>query len=191
MRRSAAAVLGVLVALALLVGCGVPTRSGADRADPEDVPFGLLDEQTTPTELPRPGVAVDVYLYDAASSRLVRVTRETNDASVEGVLQLLQEGSGETGVPVGNPLEDVDVVLSARSERGRVTVDLSEEFVTLGGSAQLIALAELVYTATGRPGVGQVSFTLEGEPTQVPTGDGSLSSDPLTRSDYQDLAPVA
>jgi spore germination protein GerM len=91
---------------------------------------------------------------------------------------------------VGNPLEDVDVVLSARSERGRVTVDLSEQFVTLGGSAQLIALAELVYTATGRPGVGQVSFTLEGEPTQVPTGDGELSSDPLTRSDYQDLAPV-
>jgi spore germination protein GerM len=59
----------------------------------------------------------------------------------------------------------------------------------LGGTEQLIALAEIVYTATARPGVGQVSFTLEGEPIEIPRGDGSLTSDAVTRGDYRELAP--
>ena len=75
--------------------------------------------------------------------------------------------------------------------RGLATVDLDAAFGELAGTAQLVALAELVYTATGRPGVGQVVFSLDGQPIEVPRGDGSLTSEPLTRSDYPELAPAA
>ncbi len=44
-------------------------------------------------------------------------------------------------------------------------------------------------TATARPGVGQVRFTLEGLPVQVPTADGTIASDPLSRDDYLALLP--
>jgi spore germination protein GerM len=57
----------------------------------------------------------------------------------------------------------------------------------LGGDEQLLAVAQLVCTLTARPGVGPVSFTLEGAPVDVPTGDGSLTSGPVSRDDYADL----
>jgi spore germination protein GerM len=55
----------------------------------------------------------------------------------------------------------------------------------------MIALAEIVFTATGRPGVGQVSFSLDGRPVEVPRADGSLTSEPLARTDFRELAPAA
>ena len=53
----------------------------------------------------------------------------------------------------------------------------------------MLALGQLVLTATARPGVGQVRFTLEGLPVQVPTADGTVTSDPLSRDDYLALLP--
>ena len=108
-----------------------------------------------------------MYFHDATTERLVRVALSTGDTGLDAVLRLL-EGPGGSGLPIGNPLDDVEVVRSAEVARGRATVDLADSFVDLSGTDQRIALAELVYTATGRPGVGQVSFTLEGEPTEVP-----------------------
>jgi spore germination protein GerM len=188
MRRALAA-LAVATTILLLGSCGVPSRDHADPADPEDVPFGLLDEETSSEAAQRAGSPVDVYFYDATSERLVRVALTTDDAALDTVLRLLQAPGG-SGLPVGNPLGDVDVVVAAEVARGRATVDLAESFRDLAGTDQRVSLAELVYTATGRPGVGQVSFTLDGQPIEVPRGDGSLTSEPLTRSDYPELAPA-
>ncbi|MGH9272128.1 MAG: hypothetical protein ACRDZ2_12740, partial [Ilumatobacteraceae bacterium] len=46
-----------------------------------------------------------------------------------------------------------------------------------------------VLTLTRRPGIGQVQFSLEGEPLAVPGGDG-VQTDPgesVSRVDYADL----
>ena len=46
------------------------------------------------------------------------------------------------------------------------------------------ALAQLVFTLTDLPGIQRVSVTVEGERVEVPRGDSTLTSDPLTRGDY-------
>lgn len=186
-------VQGAVVALGALAvaGCGVTTSDRVDRADPERVPFGLLDTDTSvapdrgPTSRP-----VDLYFYDRQAQRLVIVPGQVPDTSLESVLIALQEVSATSGAPAGNPLNGSDVLRAVSISRGRAQVDLSAAFSDLTGPAQLVALAEIVFTATARPGVGQVSFTLEGEPLQVTRGDGSLTSEPVTRADYPELAPL-
>lgn len=195
--RTTLAVARAAVALAATIavaGCGVPTRSTADRAPSDRVPFGLLEERDDTTSGPSSsaGYPVDLYLHDTTSGRLVRFGATVEEVGVGAVLRELQEPPrrGADALPSGNPLGDTDVIREVTVVRGLATVDLAEDFSELAGPAQQVALAEIVYTATGRPGVGQVRFTLAGEPVEVPRGDGSLSSEPLTRSDYAAFAPV-
>ena len=62
--------------------------------------------------------------------------------------------------------------------------------MALSSDDQLLALAQLVFTLTARPGIGQVRFTLRGEAIQVPRADGSLVATPVSRDDYSAVAPV-
>ena len=64
------------------------------------------------------------------------------------------------------------------SGTGFVTVDLAgEPFDRIDPADQRAAIAQIVLTLVGRPGVGQVTFTLDGEPMRVPRADG-LQSEP-------------
>jgi hypothetical protein len=77
------------------------------------------------------------------------------------------------------------------SVTGVATVDLvGEVFEDIpGGVEQRRAVAQIVLTLTQRPGVGQVSFTLDGEPLQVPKLGNVLSDpgEPVARIDYVSL----
>ncbi len=75
----------------------------------------------------------------------------------------------------------------ARLLGGIARVDLGPAVSALPGGEQLLAVAQIVCTLTGRPGVGQVSFTLEGASLAVPKGDGSLVTSPVARDDYASL----
>lgn len=187
MRRHLVVLLG---GIALALGaCGVPTSSSADRAD--DVPFGLLDAESGSRSDSLPsGTSADLFVHDPATGRLIRLATTVEGRELADVVFSLQEGADLAGSPGGNPLADADVIRSVDVSRGLATVDLSEAFAAIGGADQLVALAEIVYTATARPGVGQVLFTLEGEPIEIPRDDGSLSSDAVTRSDFPTFAPV-
>jgi len=59
--------------------------------------------------------------------------------------------------------------------------------VAIGGQEQILALAQVVLTATSVAGVADVRFTLEDQPVDIPRGDGTLSSGPLTTRDYASL----
>jgi hypothetical protein len=65
--------------------------------------------------------------------------------------------------------------------------ELSSVFSALTGQRQLVAIAQIVCTLTSQPGIGQVAFTLDGEPVDVPKGDGSTTSAPVAADDYQHL----
>ena len=80
-------------------------------------------------------------------------------------------------------------VASARRTRDTAEVDLRASFADVRSRDQMFAIGQLVFTITERPGIGRVVFTLAGDSIEIPRGDGSLTTDPLTRDDYEQIAP--
>ncbi len=66
----------------------------------------------------------------------------------------------------------------------RATVDLRGALDRAVGADRIDALAQMVYTLTELPPITRVRFELEGEPIEVPTRDGELTSRAVTRADY-------
>ena len=64
---------------------------------------------------------------------------------------------------------------------GGLTLDFGEK---LPAGEQQLALAQLVFTLTALPGIGQVVFERGGVPIDVPRSDGSLVSGVITREDF-------
>ena len=75
------------------------------------------------------------------------------------------------------------------AEKSAEVRDRAFEAVLERSDDQALSVAQMVFTLTARPGIGRVSFTIDGEPVDVPDGSGALTSDPVAREDYDDLAP--
>ncbi|MCL4448768.1 MAG: GerMN domain-containing protein [Actinobacteria bacterium] len=67
---------------------------------------------------------------------------------------------------------------------GVVTINLNQAFSIVSGQEEVLAVAQLVYTATSIKGINGVSIELDGQPTQVPQANGTLTPGPLTRADF-------
>ena len=178
------------VVLLLCAGCGVPSQDSPKLARDESVPFGLLDSNA-PTLVP-PATAVSAATVSLCfiSDDALAVTQRALDppVSLDDVVAALGElppGADDLRTAVGPP----SIVSEVRLAGGVVQVDLAPEVSALGGTNQLLAVAQLVCTLTARPGIGQVAFTLGQAPVEVPRGDGSLTADPVSRDDYAELLP--
>ncbi|MCB0970648.1 MAG: GerMN domain-containing protein [Acidimicrobiales bacterium] len=187
-RRGALGAVVVVAVAATVAACGVSAEPDANRIDPSSVPFGLLEAQTTTTEASS-GTPVTIYLL--SGDALLDVRRSLpDDGSLADLLELVVTGPTPTeqGLGVTSAVAP-GTVASVQTERGIAEVDLTESFGEIGSGDQLLALAQIVYVLTGQPGIGAVSFTLEGEPIEVPRTDGTASDQPLTRDDFAALAP--
>jgi spore germination protein GerM len=182
------AAVAALLTTALLAGCGVSSQEQATRIEPQDVPFGLLEDQPTTTVV-QAGRDATVYLRTA--DRLVAVQRSvTADAGLDDLLGQLITGPTEveeslgitTAVPSGT-------IASVDTAGGIASVDLAASFGDIPSRDQIVALGQIVYTLTGQPGIGGVRFTVEGEDVIVPLSDGRQSDDPLSRDDFEPIAP--
>ena len=178
------------VAVSLLAACGIP-EDARPRPLGEDAPFELLDPTSTTTStVPHvPAAATDVYLV--RQERLVRVARQVGaPASLPTVLATLLEGptSDEAAAGLRTALGPQAGIRSASATGRTATIDLSESFGEVEGDEQILALAQLVFTATSLPGVDAVDFKLAGSPVEVPRGDGTLNYGPLRRVDFAALA---
>lgn len=187
MRRRLGAV--VVAFTVLVAGCGVSAESRAHRADPEDVPFDLLEgEPTAPSPAPT-GESVSVYFV--RGDRLVEVERSLpEERDLDDLVEVLSAGPTEgelsSGITSSLPPGQVEDVSTLR---GVALVDLEASFADLRTQDQSLAIAQLVYTLTGLPGIGRVSFTLAGNSVEVPRGDGALTTDALARDDFDVFAP--
>lgn len=185
----------IAILLVLTAACGVPTSDQAETMD--DVPFGLLDAQASEpaeSEAPAEGPAVQIYLVDSLGLRLVPVERRLGEgeASLPDVVDALLNGPtrAERREGLSTAFVDDNVVGEDTNLVGGVaSVDLTQQFTVMDGPTQRLAIAQMVLTLTGRPGVGRVSFTLEGQPIDIPRGDGTLAQGSVSRDNYRELLP--
>jgi len=177
--------LGCVIAVALS-GCAVSTQDDARRARDSDVPFELLDPQAPALAPPSSEPATEqVSLCFLRDGRLVFVGQDLPPpVTLEAAVRALTAPPPAIRPPVRTALTEPSIIREVRVLGGIARVDLFPTVSTLPADQQLLAVAQIVCTLTGRPGVGQVSFTLAGAPLSVPKGDGSLVTSPVARDDY-------
>jgi len=183
MRRLAAVLL-----IVLLSGCGVPQDDEPRALDPREAPFRVFDDAA-----PAPEGDGRVALYFVRNDLVVLQTRAVErSTSISELLDLLLEGPTPEQVAAG----------TASALPTTFTVDGVEvnaegiAVVTLGGGSTQVGasprgFAQVVATLTAPGRAKGVRFRLEGQDLPVPRGDGSLTTEPLGRSDYAELLPSA
>lgn len=191
MTRSGA-VAGALLALALLVGCGVPTGGDPRVVAPSDLPNALSAPSAPPTQTSAPQPMADsgqVFLVSPGDV-LVPRPRDLPAGGVEARLQELLDSlaagptEGERDQQLSTALPP-DVELDVAETSGNtVTIDISVPAEAPTGWASRRAVAQIVLTATSAPEVRSVLLRLAGEPIEAPLPGGELVSRPLTADDY-------
>ena len=196
---AAAVVVTVAVAVAVASGCGVPVQQSSTPITTGPALAELVAPTTTPSApapvLPPPSPemtdeSLPVELWFVRDDRLVRAPHRLRlPAQLSDLVAALRNGPSaadrdrgvRSAVP---PAED----LATEVAGGVATVALSSDFVILPGADQVLAIGQVVRTLTSFPGVGQVVFTVNGQPIGVPRGDGTAASGPVSGDDYAVLA---
>ncbi|MFP5319815.1 MAG: GerMN domain-containing protein [Acidimicrobiia bacterium] len=180
------------VLLTGLAACGVP-QDPQPRAIPADrVPFGLLDTEALPSASSAGEGLDEVVVYLVAQERLAGATRKVQGpVTAETVIRALLGGpTAEEAARGLRSALDSSVELSTRGRTGVVVaVELGETFSTTGATDEILAVAQIVYTLTALTGIEAVRFMVEGEPIEVPAGDGTLRSAPVGRADFGPVSP--
>jgi spore germination protein GerM len=204
-----------LLVIATAASCGVSQSSKFESIDPADMPHGLNETTTTSTTttttttiptapvdvtttVAPPTSAIEVELvrlyFVAGSSQLTPISAElARPATPTQVLEALLDGppDGEIGAGLRSTIP-ASARLTVTKDRGTAIIDLPENIYSLvRGSDQRLMFAQLVLTIGQLGGIGQVQFTLAGQPTGVVQPDGTTSEPGLavTADDYLDPPP--
>ena len=178
--------------LVAIAGCGVPTQTSPTRLEDNNVHIvGPVPSTTVPRGTPTDRAG----LCFVADDRLVTIVRELPaPLSVHRALEALVD-LARAGLPIGVRSAITEGDFATADEAVPATriarVDLNTDFAQIAPADQILALAQVVCTLTNIPAVEKVRFTLDGDPVDIPRGDGSLTSEPVSRSDYGDLLPTS
>lgn len=175
----------VVVASALLVlgACGVPIES-------EPVPIELEEAAVPDDNSPVIGELSTASMFLVRDELLVPVTRDLPspttpeiifDSLLGPVTEPERRSNLRTAIPPGTQVVSVGI------DRDLLLIDLSREFAAVGGEEEILAVAQIVLTATSMDQVGRVAFELDGVSTDVPVASGALSGQPVGADDYQSL----
>ena len=190
--RRLLATFAASIGLLFATGCGINGDDQPRFQATDDVPFDLLG--TTPpgtTQASAGAAGVTTRICFVGADDLVH----TVDRSLEPGYQLLElvdmlttgPTEGERSFGLTTALADPGTVTGIDIGGGVATIDLDAALAARPTTDQLTVVAQLVCTLTEQPGIGQVRFTVERVPIAVPRGDGSATSDPVSRQDYATL----
>lgn len=196
-------VVGIL-ALALSA-CGVPEEGRFIPIEQSQVPDALVVTTTTASTTTTVAIAPEntsttvadvlydsVELYFVSANRVVRSERRiVSPATPTQVLDTLLAGldaqTESAGLRSALP-RGLTATIDVR--RGVAKISSTAPFLSeLEPSDQRLAIAQLVLTLTRRPGIGQVSFSVDGVDIQVPRGGGDLTA-PGAAVTYDDYLAV-
>jgi hypothetical protein len=179
--------LPVLLAVALLSGCGVPVDDEPRRV--QAPPGGFPTPAGTATA--EPDGRVDEPLCFVRGDGLAVVARRVD--GLPGVDEHLQHLlAGPDGVERDHGLATAlpgTVAVAGATLAGTVaTVDVRQAGAETGlRNDEILAFGQIVCTLTQRPDVDSVGFRRGGQPLEVPRADGNVSTLPLTAADYRPL----
>jgi len=193
-RGVVARVLGPVVVTALLGACGVPDDLEAIPLVDDPAELGLTVDTTVPASASPPaepplGVAEEIALYYVLDGRIVTTPRVvTGPVTLTDVTaELATEPPRTEGAPRLRTLVAAGDVLSITLGGGVAQVDLAPRLLNLAPTEQRVAIAQIVLGLTGRPGVGQVTFTSDRRAIGVIRADGTLTTGPVSRDDFAGL----
>lgn len=168
------------VLLALTAGCGLTPQTGPQRVPPEPAPTALS---------PSPSTTGIVQIYLVRGERLVPVERAGRTA--DDALALL--AAGPTALDGGDGfvtyLPPRAIGRAVRQEPGVLAVEVTADVAALPAREQVLAVAQLVWTATGVCCDTEVHLLVDGRPIPVPT-DGGPVQRPARRDDFRSVAPA-
>ncbi|MFC8850218.1 MULTISPECIES: GerMN domain-containing protein [unclassified Micromonospora] len=192
MSRRAAARAVLLLALAAacpVAACGVPAE---DTPRVVEAPPGPFPSPAT-VDGPAPAGPVTVTLCFVRDDRLVPVDRRVGrapdaDAQLRDLLAGPSAAERDSGLTSALPGAMSAGVVGVADGQARVRVDGTGD--DTGRSDEVLAFGQIVCTLAARDDVDAVAFLRDGRPLGVPRGDGSLSAQPLTPTDYAALAVI-
>lgn len=179
-----------LILTLAVAACGVGAEDQARAISSDRLPAPLLSAPAS-TELT--GAVAErreqtVELWFVQGEELVPV-EVSMPGRVEPVVLLEALLAGPAGHDVDGSLRSslVDLELFRMISRsgGVAVVDLDTSFSSLPSGEQLLAAGQVVCSLTSLPGIGTVLFRVHGEVVDVPTGDGTQSSGPVSCDDYR------
>jgi len=210
---SLAGIAAGVVGLLTIASCGVPTGDASfEPIEQAEIPLELSEPSTTTstttttttttTTLPdAPDTTTTTVLETTTTIALLDpvVTYFISRGDLERVQQSLTLGYSrnqlvtllEEGPPEGSVLDtfiEPGLIVTTTERGGVVTIDLDEDLLAaIDTRNQRRAFAQIVLTFTDNlRGVGQVVFTLAGDPIGVPKGNALFSQpgEPVSGDDY-------
>ena len=185
-------------AMTLVSACGPRVQHSATplRGVPQEL-FASTTTSTTSTTIPSDTTSTSVAtepvtLYVILENRLIQTSHDLPSGSTEQ--DVLDELLGLSDDPsLGSTVRSAlpkGLTATVTVERGLATVDTGASLLTdISPLDQRLAIGQIVLTLTSRPGIGQVSFFVDGKPQSVPRGGGDLASagSPVAYDDYIQL----
>jgi spore germination protein GerM len=161
-----------------------PTTTMPPSTVPQTSTTAPVTSQAPPTTIP----AV-LALYFVVGDRLIKVVRRSEEpADAEALVSLLVLGPFfDENVPFARTAIGFGDIERVTVAGGIATVDLGAKFADLPSSERRRAVAQLVMTLAGRPGIGPVRFRLNGQPIAVPRSNGSIAGRTVSSDDYISL----
>ena len=193
----------ILFSLILTVGasaCSVNSASEFVEVDQSEIPFDLSAPETTAitTTVPiaaQTTVAGAVYeivdLYFIKNNQLLNVQLEIGGpTNPQNVFAALIAGLPDPAHSKVTSLLPANLTAIIEVQGGVANINLQSGILdSLAPSQQRLAIAQISLTLTSQPGIGQVTFSVNGKPIGVPRGKGDIAAAgiPVAFDDYKML----
>lgn len=173
----------LLVVAVVLGGCTIQPDSEPRDIAPEE--RGVL-EPVEPEAEEAAGASRVFLIDEAAGDRVLRSVLRDVEPAPQPLLTALLAGpnQAEHDARLASAIPPTTELNSARRIGNTVAIDLSPDILELSGEEFVLAIAQLVATASELEGVDQVRLRVDGELRAWPNGSGELQESALTVYDF-------
>jgi spore germination protein GerM len=159
--------------------------------EPTAVPSAKPSAQSTANPLPSAAPGPATYWVDDRNNRIAfsrqaigqsKTTSQDPETQLRQAIEsLLASKTEATAIPANTHLRSLKM-----RDRRNIYIDLSQEFVTGGGTASMSArVGQILLTATSLDPTAQVWLSVEGELLRELGGEGIEIPQPLTKADFE------